>query len=129
MPSPKIITLDYTYKKPDVDVWILNTDDIPIDKSLIKDQQIVHLAPRAIGGNHKHPRTEWFIGIGDLVFVWLDEQGIKHEEYMHPNGEIKLITVPSLLPHAVVNKSKNQVGVLFEFADGKQENVEQVKVV
>jgi hypothetical protein len=53
--SPKIITLDYSYKKPGADVWVLNIDDIPVDKSLIKDQQIVHFAPNAIGGNHKHP--------------------------------------------------------------------------
>jgi hypothetical protein len=98
-------------------------------KELIKDQQLVHLAPQSVGGNHKHPRTEWFIGIGDLVFVWLDENGEKHEEHMHPDGQIRLIKVPPFLAHAVVNKSNDKVGILFEMADGKMIDVERVEVV
>lgn len=129
MLAPEIITLDYSYKKPGSDVWVLNVDDIPVDTSAIKDQQIVHFAPEAIGGNHKHPRTEWFVGIGDLVFIWLDENGVKKEEHMHPDGLIRLITVPPYLAHAVVNRSEDKVGILFELADGKQENVEKVRVV
>lgn len=129
MARPKIISLDYTYKKPDTEVWVLNTDDISVDKDLIKDQQIVHLAPQSVGGNHKHPRTEWFIGIGDLVFVWMDDSGAKHEWQMHPNGQIKLITVPPYLAHAVVNRSQDKVGILFEMADGKMKDVEPVKII
>lgn len=126
--KPIITNLNYTYKKPESEVWVLNTDDIPVQKEIIKDQQIVHLAPLSVGGNHKHPRTEWFIGIGDLYFVWLDEDGARHEESMHPDGQIVLIEVPPYLPHAVVNKSKDKVGILFEMADEKMEKVEQVKV-
>lgn len=126
--KPTIIKLNYTYKKPDTEVWVLNTDDIPVDKSKIKDQQIVHLAPKSVGGNHKHPRTEWFIGIGELFFIWLDEDGLKHEEHMHPNGQIFLFEVPPFLPHAVANRSSDKVGILFEMADGKMENVEKVEV-
>ncbi|NCN44998.1 MAG: hypothetical protein COU63_00260 [Candidatus Pacebacteria bacterium CG10_big_fil_rev_8_21_14_0_10_36_11] len=126
--TPIITKLNYTYKKPDTDVWVLNTDDIPVGKEKIKDQQIVHLAPLSIGGNHKHPRTEWFIGIGDLLFVWLDENGAKYEEHMHPDGQILLIEVPSYLPHAVVNQSEVNVGILFEMADGKMVDVEKIEV-
>jgi uncharacterized RmlC-like cupin family protein len=129
MPSPKFTNLEYTYKKPDAEVWVLNTDDIPVSKDLIEDQQIVHLAPQSIGGNHRHPRTEWFIGIGELVFVWLDDNGDRHEEHMHPDGQIKLIVVPPFLAHAVVNKSKDKNGILFEMADGKMKDVEPVKVI
>lgn len=126
--KPIIAKLNYTYKKPDTDVWVLNTDDIPVGKEKIKDQQIVHLAPLSVGGNHKHPRTEWFIGIGDLLFVWLDESGNKHQEHMHPDGKILLIEVPPFLPHAVANKSETNVGILFEMADGKMVDVEKVEV-
>jgi len=129
MESPEFTNLNCTYKKPDTEVWVLNMDDIPVSKDLIKDQQIVYLAPQSIGGNHKHPRTEWFIGVGDLVFVWLDDNGEKHEEHMHPNGQIKLITVPPFLAHAVVNRSQDKIGILFEMADGKMKDVEQIKVV
>lgn len=128
MDKPRIITLNYTYKKPETEVWVLNIDDIPIDKNLIKDQQIVHLAPQTVGGNHKHPRTEWFIGIGDLIFVWLDENRVRHEEHMHPHGEIKLITVPPFVPHAVKNISHDKIGVIFELADAKAADSEKVQL-
>ena len=48
----------FSYKKTDSDVWVLNTDDIPFDKSIIKDQQIVHFAVQSTSGNHKHSRVE-----------------------------------------------------------------------
>lgn len=127
--TPVITQLNYTYKKPDTDVWVLNSDDIPVKKSLLKDQQIVHLAPGSVGGNHKHPRTEWFIGIGELEFVWLDENGNKHLQQMHPNGQILLIEIPPYLPHAVRNSSDDKIGVLFELADSKMVDVEKVEVV
>jgi hypothetical protein len=126
--KPIITELAYTYKKPDTEVWVLNTDNIPVDKDKIKDQQLVHLAPLSTGGNHKHPRIEWFIAIGDLLFVWLDEAGVRHEEPMNPEGRLRLFEVPPYLPHAVTNISTSQRGVLFECADGKMENVEPVKV-
>jgi uncharacterized RmlC-like cupin family protein len=129
MTTPHITNLNYTYKKPDTDVWVLNTDDIPVDEALIKDKQLVHLAPGSVGGNHRHPRTEWFIGIGELVLVWLDEHGEKHEEHMHPAGQIKLIMMPPFLAHAVVNKSQDSFGILYELADGKMVDVERVEVV
>ena len=129
MDKPRITTLNYTYKKPETEVWVLNIDDIPVDKNLIKDQQIVHLAPQSIGGNHKHPRTEWFIGIGELIFVWVDEHGKKHEEQMHPHGEIRLITVPPFVPHAVKNISADRTAVLFELADAKKKDVEKIEVI
>ena len=126
--KPEITPLNYTYKKEDTDVWVLNKNDIPVADDEINDEQIVHLAPKSVGGNHKHPRTEWFIGIGDLAFVWLDEQGQSHTEPMHPNGQILLIKVPPFLAHAVVNQSEDKVGILFEMADAKMENVEKVMV-
>ena len=126
--KPKIQSLDYTYKKPNTDVWVLNTDDIPVNKDLVGDVQLVHLAPGSIGGNHKHSRREWFIGIGDLIFVWLDAKGNAYQEHMHPKGQILLISVPPYLPHAVANISKNKVGILYEMADRKMKDSEPVKV-
>lgn len=128
MNSPTFTPLPYTYKKTDSDVWVLNLDDLPIDKESIKDQQIIHLAPEAVGGNHKHPRTEWFVAMGDLVLVWLDEHGVRQEKHMNPDGKLIITMVPPFLPHAVVNRSKTQFGILYEMADGKMRDVEVVKV-
>jgi len=129
MNQPKILNLNYSYKKHETEVWVLNIDDIPIDKHKIKNQQIVHLAPQSIGGNHKHSRTEWFIGIGDLVIIWLDETGKKHEELMHSNGQIRLIEVPPFTPHAIVNQAKDKIGVVLEFSDSKKNNPKQIKII
>lgn len=126
--QPIISTISYTYKKPETDVWVLNMDDIPVDKAVIKDQQIVHLAALSTGGNHKHPRREWFIGIGQLYFIWLDTEGNKHQEHMNPDGQIKLFEVPPFLPHAVNNFSSSERAVLIEFADAKMADVEKVLV-
>ena len=128
MTTPQFINLQYSYKKPDTDVWVLNWDDIPVDPELIKDRQIVHLGPGAVGGNHKHPRTEWFVGIGELLLIWIDGNGERHEAEMCPQGQIRLITVSPFLPHAVVNKSNTQPATLFEMADQKQTDVEQISV-
>lgn len=127
--TPTFLKINYTYKKPETDVWVLNTDDIPLDKTKIRDQQIVHLAPKSVGGNHKHPRIEWYIGIGDLTLVWLDEAGKLYKEPMNPNGQIIFITMPPFVPHAVVNESADRPGVLFELADGKMKDVELVKII
>lgn len=127
--QPTVTPITYTYKKPDDDVWVLNDRDIPVDFSLVKDRQIVHFAPLSRGGNHKHPRTEWFVGIGDLYFVWLDEAGKVHEEVMNPNEQLKLITVPPFLPHAVVNRSSDQTGILYELADAPAGETGKIEVV
>lgn len=120
--------LAFTYKKEDSDVWVLNFEDIPVDKSKIRDQQIVHLAPGSIGGNHKHPRTEWFVALGDLTVHWLDEDGVRHELPMNPDGQLLLIEIPPHLPHAVQNTS-SQSAVLFELADGKMIDKETITVL
>jgi len=115
--QPKITKLDFTYKRPDTDTWVLNLGDIPVDRSKIKDQQLARMAPGAFGGNHKHSRTEWFVAVGELVFFWLDSEGNRHQEEMNPSGQLLLIEVPPFLPHSVLNQSKDQPGILFELSD------------
>ncbi len=127
--KPIITKLNYTYKKEDSNVWVLNKADIPVNFDKVKDEQIVHLAPGSVGGNHKHPRIEWFTGIGELYFHWIDETGNKKSEHMNPDGEILLIEVPSYLSHAVENRSEEKFGILFEMADGKMEDVEKVNIL
>lgn len=129
MNKPKIIKLNYSYKKEKVNLWALNLDDIPIDKDVIKDTQIVHFSPGTIGGNHKHPRIEWYIGIGELVLYWLDEEGNKHEQFMSSDEGLLLIKIPPFVPHAVKNISEFKFAVLFEYADAKQYDVEKVTVI
>jgi uncharacterized RmlC-like cupin family protein len=127
--KPVIQEISFTYKKKNAGVWVLNTKDIPVDQTKINNVQLVYLAPRQVGGNHKHQRTEWFVGIGDLQFIWLDAQGAQHSEPMNPDGQLRLITVPPFLPHAVANISADVAGVLYEMADGELQEVEEVGVL
>ena len=126
--KPTITPLSYTYIKQLQDIRVLNYDDIPISKENVKDQQVIYLGPKSTGGNHTHPRTEWFIAFGDLIFIWLDENGTKHEEPMNPSGQLLLFTVPPYLPHAVINKSKNSFGVLHELSDDKMKYVKPANI-
>ena len=98
--------------------------------SLVKDTQIVHIGPNSFGGNHKHPRTEWFIAIGPLELTWIDETGEKHTEDMNPSEEhLLLITIPPFLPHVVSNTSDTKSAVLFEYADARQHDVQRVHIL
>lgn len=128
MTKPHITNLSYTYKKPDTDVSVLNSDDIPLDKSLIKDHQIIYFGPKSIAGNHKHPRREWFIALGELVLVWLDDKGNAHEELMNPAGKLLLFELPPYLPHSVYNRSTSEMAVLLEYSDSKIAKVERIIV-
>lgn len=37
MQTPTFSPLSYTYKKTDSDVWVLNTNDIPVDQAKIAE--------------------------------------------------------------------------------------------
>lgn len=127
--KPKITKIRFTYKREDSDIWVLNKKDIPVDEEKIKDEQIVYIAPGNSGGNHKHPRTEWFIAIGELTFYWLDQNETQHSEKMNPNGQLMLFEIPPFLPHAVKNESQDKIGIIFELADAVQENVEKIHLI
>jgi len=129
MASPEIVNLNITPREQGSSKWALNFDSVPIDWDNIKDKRIVYLGPGLVGGNHRHPRTEWFIGMGDLVFVWLDEDGVRKETPMFPDGKVKMITVPSFVPHAIINRSDDQFAILLELGSGKLEHVEPMDVL
>lgn len=120
MPSPQIINLNYSYKKFFKSLCVLDINNLPIDNSLISEKKIVYLAPKAVGGDHAHAHTEWFIGFGELLFVWFDDNGYKHEEQMNPNNQLKLIVVPAYLKHSIVNYSTSNFAIVFEMSDRRQ---------
>lgn len=131
MTQPIIKTIEYSYKKAGTDIWVLNIDDIPINKKDYKDIQLINIPPGNSGGNHHHPRTEWFIALGDqLELHWLDEKRNQTQSMpMHVTGKLCMITIPPHLPHAVTNKSTTQMQILFELADDKMTDVTPYKLV
>jgi hypothetical protein len=60
--------------------------------------------------------------------MWLDDGGQRHEELMHPEGQIVLIEVPPYLAHAVVNRSADREAVLWELSNEKKSATEMIKV-
>ena len=128
--KPIITELNYTYKKEGTDIRVLNTKDIPIPKENSIDTQFITIPPENIGGNHKHPRTEYYIGMGsELELVWINNENKTEYLKMNPEGQLLLIEIPPMIPHAVVNKSKNQTAFLIEYANDVLKNTESVKVV
>ncbi len=127
----KKIKINPSYKK-DNGNFVLSFDDIPTPKNFNKvDQSIVYIKAGQIGGNHKHKRTEVFVGFGEgLEIYWLDKKGKLNFEKMNPNGELLVFFIAPFIPHAIKNNSKNS-GVLIEIADSKQTlaDVERVKVI
>jgi uncharacterized RmlC-like cupin family protein len=117
------------YKKEE-GFWVLRTQEflseIPF---LVAEQSLITIPPGKIGGNHKHPRKEAFIGLGEeLYVVWQDSSGDVHEEKME-DGSVNLFFIPAMLPHAVINRSKTAFATLYEYASETQHDVESVELV
>ncbi len=109
---------------------MIKKHDIPFPSEFkITEEAVVYIPSGEMGGNHKHPRVECFLAWGEgMTFYWLGENGEVNEEAMVTDEGLKLIVVPSFLPHVVVNHGEG-LGLLWEFADGAQVEVEAVEVV
>ncbi|GAB4219940.1 MAG: hypothetical protein Fur009_8280 [Candidatus Microgenomates bacterium] len=122
----KKIKIDPTYKKEN-QLWVLNFDDIKVP-FIVKEKSIVYILPKKLGGNHFHPRQEAFIGIGEGLELHYLKENIIKKERMNPDGKLFLFVIPANLPHAVFNNS-NSPAIIIEFADGKQEGVQNYKLI
>lgn len=67
--------------------------------------------------------------MGELVLYWVDNTGKRQEKFMTDSEKVLLIKIPPLVPHAVKNISEFKFGVLFEYADAKQYDVEPYRVI
>ena len=128
--KPIIIKLE-SFHKPNLNLTSQDLSLLPIPKKYkITQQYFIHLPPRKFGGNHSHPTVEIMIGLGELRFYYLDENGKKQSEEMGiEDGVMKMFIVPSHLPHAVRNESKTSIGILYELATEKLYDVEKVDVL
>lgn len=117
-----------TYKRGN-GLFVVDLDKVEIPFEVI-ERSFVYIPPSEKGGNHRHPRAEAFIGIGEgLKVVWLDADGESHEETMNKNGGLSIYIISPNTPHAVINTSETQFGVLLEFASEVQHDVEMVNLV
>lgn len=129
--DPIFIPLPFSYKKPDAELWVFNITSLPIPPRKIKDQQMIIFGPGAVGGNHKHPRTEWFMAMSaGVMLYWLDTDGkLQEREMSSKKDELMLVEVPPFVPHAVKNISSNEKIIVVEFADNKLNETEFVEVI
>ena len=102
-------------------------NDYPFE---VTEKAIINFAPGQVGGNHSHSRWEAFIAIGSgLTIVWQEENGLRKESLMNPGGQYFIYLVPPGTPHAVINKSETEKGILLEFASGPQKEVKPADLV
>lgn len=95
----------------------------------IKEHAIYRFPPGVIGGNHKHPRSEIMIGIGNITIHWIDSVGQHHEQIMDTEQELTAFYIPPFVPHAVINNSKTDPAVIYEYADDVQHDVTPEQVI
>jgi len=128
---PDKFQVDPTYTKEN-GVWVLDLKNVLLPRYFhIKEMNIIYVPPGQTLGNHRHPRTEIFVGIGDnLELSWITkDRKVKHEP-MHPDkSKIMLWKVPPFLPHAIRNTSATQFALLVEYANSSQSGVEEIKVI
>src|SRR5688572_27696319 len=86
-------------------LWNLQTHLLPLPKGfVVKETNLITIPAGVFGGNHSHPRTEIFIGVGNLYLEWQDSKGNHHSETMADVGQLFMYIVEPHTPHAVVNK-------------------------
>lgn len=124
------VAIQPTYIK-DNGLWALDTQHlVPTEAFQPADQAIISLPAQQVAGNHRHERKEALLGIGSgAYFVWQDETGQTHEEAMNPDGQLNMFLIPSNVPHAVINKSKTDSIILYEYFDDVFRSIEKVELV
>jgi hypothetical protein len=125
----KKFPIEPTYRKEN-GLWNLPIDSLPLPKEfVIYERNIVFIPLGEFGGNHKHPRSEAFVGIGEnLYIIWQNEEGKKQEDKMMDGKKLYLFVVEPFTPHVVVNHG-NGFAILVELADGPNVNVERAEVL
>lgn len=122
--------IDPSFKK-ESGLFLISLDDIPLPKNFqAVDKSVILIPPYQLGGNHKHPRTEVFVGLGEaLEICWL-ENGKTVCKQMNPKNKLFVFTVPAYTPHVIKNTGETN-GVIIELADQKQgmTDIERVTVV
>ncbi len=123
------IPIQPSYRKEN-GIFVIAIDDIVLPSEFkVKQKAVINIPAKQIAGNHKHPRTECFISITQgLKLVWLDKEGKKYEKHMREGKELFLWILASNTPHAVINAGDGE-GVLLEYADDVQHDVERVEIV
>ena len=123
------IPINPSYRKAN-GLWNLRTDQLPLPKDFeVMERGVVYIPAGEYGGNHKHPRREEFVGIGDdLYIVWIDQDGNKHIDKMLDGEQLFLFDIAPNTPHVVVNESMG-FAILVELATGSNINVERFDVL
>ncbi len=110
-------------------LWVLDIENISLPFA-VKEKSVVCLPAGQIGGNHFHPRKEAFIALNeDLVLIWQDKQGQKHQEKMKPDKQFYLFVLNKNVPHVIKNISTTHDAFLIEYANQLQKNVSQVDLI
>lgn len=113
-------------------LYVISSKDIPLPNGFDrKDYDFVYIPPGETAGNHQHRRIEIFICMDEGAELhWVDpDTHEKHVEDMaQEQGQVKVFTIGSMVPHAVVNRSSKGI-TLIEFMNEPHGAIESVSVV
>ncbi len=91
----------------------------------VRDRNISSFPPGVLRGGHKHIRREAFMAFSPgLELIWINE---KDEIVKEKMDSLVLFVIPSMVSHAIVNKSRHVV-MAAEFAD-KPESREEITLI
>lgn len=109
----------------------IDWDHLPFPPDFSIQKQIaIWIPPLQKGGNHKHPRREFFVSFDEhLELHWIDQTGQKQMQRMKEDNCFYLFDIPPFIPHAIVNTSKILPAILIEFACSEQRDVEPYHVL
>lgn len=91
------------------------------------EHRMVEFLPRSFAANHKHHHQETMCASGgELTLYYLDDGGVRQRLIINPEEGTKLlVTVPSMLPHVLIDHS-NYPAMLMYWTDIKP--VEAIKM-
>lgn len=115
--KPYKVFIDPLYKKNN-GMYVLDVTGEPFKSPYIWIEKVsMSLPPGVVAGNHSHKHSEAFLAMTPgLVLYWQDRKKKKHKMVMFGKRKHFFIIMPSNIPHAVKNNSKNN-GIMVKFAN------------
>jgi uncharacterized RmlC-like cupin family protein len=122
-----VIELGSSYRREN-GLAALDFDAIKVPFAAV-ERYLYRIPSGVAGGNHRHPRWEAFVAIGQgMELIWTDAEGSRHQIMMDAGDNFRMFVIPPYMPHAVVNRA-HETGVLVEWASEKQHDVQRVELI
>lgn len=129
MKKPYIIPVVPLYTKTN-GMYVMDITEKPFPTEYTWIEKVsMSLPPGKIAGNHSHHHAEAFLTMTEgLEFYWQDEKKKIHTMHMFRRPYPFFLIVPSLVPHAVINRADHD-GIMVKFANEPPGPMKRVKLI